>query len=51
MVLRGYSQQFGDDGSGQGQRVAGDQVCRALALPFAFHGIEEFFAERLDSPP
>src|SRR5918998_3586694 len=27
MGFRGYSKQFGDDGSWQGQRVAGDQVC------------------------
>ena len=51
MVFRWYSQEFGDDGSRQGQRVAGDQVGPALAFPFAFHGIEQFFAERLDPPP
>ena len=51
MVFRGYPQELGDDGSGQGQRVAGDQVCPALALAFAFHGIEEFFAKRLDPSP
>src|SRR5918994_5078902 len=51
MVFRRYTQQFGDHGRWQGQRVAGDQLGPALAVPFAFHGIEEFFAERLDPPP
>jgi hypothetical protein len=46
MVFRRYSQEFGDDDSWQGQRIAGDQICPT----FAFHGIEEFFAERLDPP-
>jgi hypothetical protein len=51
MVFRWHPQQFGDDRSGQRPRVVGDQLDPAPAPPFAFHGVEESFAERLDPPP